>query len=97
MFKVFLSTKAVQENGKTACFSTMRNHFDAILCGSKESIEPLPTSFCTEMEMHLISFKKRVANGKESVDVDETYADPVSFSLCNYLWKLSIEEDNIFS
>ena len=95
--KAFLSTKAVKENGKTSCYSTIRKHFDAILHGSKESKEPLPPSFCTEMDVCLLSFKKRVANAKESGDVDEKDADPIPFSLCDYLCKWSIEEDNAFS
>ena len=44
-----------------------------------------------------MSFKKRVANAKESGDIDEKDADPIPFSLYNYLCKQSIEEDNVFS
>ena len=97
VLKAFLSTKAKKENGKTSSYSTIRKYFDAILCGSKEAKEPLPPSFYTEMEIYLMSFKKRVANAKESGDIDEKEADPIPFSLCNYLCKWSIEEDNVFS
>ena len=48
------------------------------------------------MEKYLMSYKKRVANAKESGDVDESDADPIPFSLYNYLCKWSIEEDNVF-
>ena len=48
------------------------------------------------MDSYLQSFKKRVANAKGSGDIDETEADPICFSLYNYLCKWSIEESNIF-
>ena len=97
VLKAFLSAKAVKENGKTSCYSAMRKYFDAILHGSKEAKEPPPPSFCTEMDAHLMSFKKRVANAKESGDTDEKEADPIPFSSHNYLCKWLIEEDNMFS
>ena len=67
--KIF-SAKAVKSNGKTACFSNIRKYFDAIFHGSKESKQPLPSSFYTEMEIYLMSYKKRVANDEESGDLD---------------------------
>ena len=97
VLKAFLSIKAVKENGKTSCYSTIRKYFDAILYGSKESKEPLPPSFYTEMDVYLMSFKKRVANAKESEDIDEKDTDSIPFSLYNNLCKWSIEENNIFS
>ena len=44
-----------------------------------------------------MSFKKRVANAKESRDIDEKDTDPIPFSLYNYLCKLLIEGNNVFS
>ena len=57
VLKAFLSTKAVKENGKILCYSTIRKYFDAILYGSKESKEPLPPLFYTEMGVYLIISK----------------------------------------
>ena len=44
-----------------------------------------------------MSYKKCVANAKESEGVDESDADPITFSSYNYLFKWSIEEDDVFS
>ena len=64
MLKDFLSAKGTKENGKTACYSTIRNCFDYTPHGSKEPKEPLSPSVCVETDIYLMSFKKRVANAK---------------------------------
>ena len=89
--------KAVKENSKTLYYSTIRKYFDTILHSSKESKEPLSPVFCAEISAYQMSFKKRVANAKESRDIDEKDTDPIPFLLYNYLYKQSIEEDNVFS
>ena len=81
MLKAFLSIKAVKENGKILSYSIIRKYFDAILYSSKESKEPLPLLFYAEMDVYLMSFKKRVANAKESGNIDEKDTDPIPFSL----------------
>lgn len=62
----------------------MRKHFNEILHRSKESKEPLPPSFYTEINAHLVGFKKCLTNVKESVNADESNADLISFFLHNY-------------
>ena len=83
ILKDFLSTKGTK-NGKISCCSIIRKCFDATFRESKESKEPLPRSFYTDMGIYLMSFKKRAAKANESEDIDENESDRIPFSLCNY-------------
>ena len=85
MIKAFLSTKAIKDNGKTACYLVVRNYFNTILHGLREAKELLLLSFCNEIEISLMSFKKRVVSAKLSGDVGKNEANSILFSLYNYL------------
>ena len=58
--------------------------------------EKLPSSFCSEMDKFLKSFRKETANAKKSGLVDEQEADPISFTLFHQLLVCGVDRRTFF-
>jgi hypothetical protein len=65
MLTAFLSWKKQKENGKLSSKVQLRKYKDAILWGSRVADEPLPSSFYTEIDTFLSSFKKEHIRAKK--------------------------------
>lgn len=74
----------------------MRKMNDAILFGARTVKKSLPSSFYSEMESFLGSFKKEEANAKSLGNVDERSADPISFTLYEQILTWALNSGNIF-
>jgi hypothetical protein len=67
--------------GKLHSHTHMRKMHDAILFGARTAKKSLPSSYHSEMEMFLTSFKKEEANAKAQGNVDKRSVDPINFLL----------------
>ena len=90
------ANKVKQSNNKLYSFSHMRKIHDAILFGSKMAKEKMPSSYYTEMESFLASFKKEVARAKSAGNLDENTSDPICFSLYSLICDWALNSTNIF-
>ncbi|KAI2498280.1 hypothetical protein MHU86_16207 [Fragilaria crotonensis] len=96
IFKAFLTTKKIKDNGNTSSFEQIRKYNDAVLWGAECSKEQLPTSYYTEMEKWMMSYRKEAATAKKDGRIDECEADPVSFSLFRMWMTWALELKNPF-
>lgn len=96
IFKAFLTTKKIKDNGNTSSFEQIRKYNDAVLWGAECSKEQLPMSYYTEMEKWMISYRKEAAIAKKDGRIDECEADPVSFSLFRMWMTWALELKNPF-
>ena len=86
-----------QKDGDTIyTHSHMRKVHDAILFGARTVKEVLSTSYYSEMDSFLTSFKKECADARSRGNVDAKSADPISFSLYRLILTWAIEKGNIF-
>ena len=76
--------------------SHMRKVHDAILFGARTVKEVLSTSYYSEMDSFLNSFKKECADARSRGNVDAKSADPISFSLYRLILTWAIERGNIY-
>ena len=86
-----------QKDGDTIyTHSHMRKVHDAILFGARTVKQVLSTSYYSEMDSFLNSFKKECADGRSRGNVDAKSSDPISFSLYRLILTWAIEKGNIF-
>ena len=93
------ATKKKDSNGpseKMYSFTHMRKVHDAILFGARTVKAILSTSYYSEMDSFLSSFRKEIADARSRGNVDEKSADPISFSLFRLILTWAIERGNIF-
>ena len=90
------ANKIKPSNNKMYSFSHMRKMHDAILFGSKMVKQRMPSSYYSEMESFLASFKKEVARAKSAGNLDENTSDPICYSLYKNICKWALENSNIF-
>jgi hypothetical protein len=74
----------------------MQKIHDAVLFGSEKLKQALSSSYHSEMDSFLASFKKETADARSHGNVDEEKADPISFSLFQMILVWAIERANIF-
>jgi hypothetical protein len=63
------------------CYDHMRKIHDAVLFCARTVKQVLSSSYYSEMDSFLASFKKERADARSHGNVDEKKADPISFSL----------------
>jgi hypothetical protein len=88
--------KYKKKNGKLYSHTHMRKMHDAILFGARTAKKSMPSSYYSEMDTFLTSFKKEEANAKSEGNVDERAADPISFTLFRQILKWALDSGNIF-
>ena len=59
----------------------MQNNHDVVLFGARTAMQVLTSSYYSEMDSFLASFKKETADARSHGNVDEKKADPISSSL----------------
>jgi hypothetical protein len=74
----------------------MRKIHDAILFGAKTVKQILSSTYYSEMDSFLNSFKKETADARSHGNTDEKSADPISFSLFRMILTWAIERGNVF-
>jgi hypothetical protein len=74
----------------------MRKLHDAILFGAQAVKQVLSTSYYSEMDSFLNSYKKECADARSRGNVDAKSSDPISFSLYRLILTWAIEKGNIF-
>jgi hypothetical protein len=84
------------EGQKIYSYTHMRKINDAILFGARTVKEILSSSYYSEMDSFLTSFKKETADARSHGNMDEKSADPISFSLFRLILTWAIERGNIF-
>jgi hypothetical protein len=88
--------KKNSEDDKIYSFTHMRKMHDAILFGARTIKKTLSSSYYTEMDSFLSSFKKETADAKSKGNVDEKSADPISYSLFRLILTWAVDQGNIF-
>lgn len=96
MFKAFLASRKVKISGKTTCHDHLRKYKDAVLWGAGQAGVDLPSTFYSEMEKFLHSFKKETRKAKKDGLLDEQEADPIPFTLFRQLLKWAVDGSNMF-
>ena len=78
------------------CYDHMRKIHDAVLFCARTVKQVLSSSYYSEMDSFLASFKKETADARSHGNVDEKKADPISFSLFRLILTWANERGNIF-
>ena len=85
------------EDDQIYSFPHMHKMHDAILFGTRTVKKTLSSSYYTEMDSFLLSFKKETAaDARSKGNVDEKSADPISYSLFHLILTWAIDQGNIF-
>ena len=77
----FLAHTRKKKGGNLKTHGELRKFKDAILWGAKMQDELLPSSFYTQVERYLNSFKKEVAVARRDGMVEDKAADPITIPL----------------
>ena len=96
MVLAYIAGNKYKGNKKLYSHTHMRKVNDAILFGARTVKKKLPSSYYSEMDSFLASFKKEEATAKADGNVDERSADPICFSLFRHILTWSLESGNIF-
>ena len=94
--KAFFGKIKTKENGNLCSFVHIRKYKDAILWGAKVAKCALPSSFYLETERFLNSFKKEAKKAAKDGMMEESEADPISWSLYKLILEWAIEEGNVY-
>ena len=79
-----------KDNGKQYSFSNIRNFFDALLYGARQSKRHVST-FCTSTKIFLRCVSKRVIKEKRGGNTDKKNSDSVSEKLYEHIFLWAIE------
>ena len=90
----FLAYTRKKKTGNFKTHGELRKYKDAILWGAKVQNELLPSSFYTQIERYLNSFKKEVAVARRDGIVEDKAADPITVPLYHLFLKWALEENN---
>ena len=85
--KAFLADMKVKPNGRIYGYSHMSKFYDAIKWGCGRTKSHLSTSFYTELDKYMASYKKDYTTEKKKGNVDENEADAISSPLFQLLMK----------
>lgn len=96
MVLAYMAGNKQKANSKLYSHTHMRKMHDAILFGARTVKQSLPSSYYSEMDSFLSSFKKEEAKAKSEGNVDERSADPITFSLFRKILTWALESGNIF-
>jgi hypothetical protein len=96
MILAYMAGNKHKPNGKLYSHTHMRKMHDAILFGARTVKKSLPSSYYSEMDTFLSSFKKEEAKAKSEGNVDERSADPITFSLFRRILTWALESGNMF-
>lgn len=94
--KAFLADMKVKPNGRIYGYSHMSKFYDAIKWGCGRTTSHLSTSFYTELDKYMASYKKDYTTEKKKGNVDENEADAISSPLFQLLMKWAVLEGNVF-
>ena len=72
-----------------------RKYTDAILWGSSEAKQTLPSSFYNDIDKFLKSFKKETKKAAKDGLLDEHEADPISWTHLNFVIQWDLEKGGI--
>ena len=84
-----------KNNDKMFSYTHMRKIHDAILFGARTVKKVLSSTYYTEMDSFLLSFKKENADARSKGNVDEKSADPITYSLFRTILTWAVEQKNI--
>ena len=87
----FISSKKVKSDGKHYSYDHMRKYHDAILYCSILAKVPLPGGYKQEMKSYLDTLKKEKTNSPSAGNMSEQDADPINFSLMEWICKWAVE------
>ena len=73
----------------------LRKYKDAILWGSSEAKQPLPSSFYNEIDKFLKKIKKETKKAAKDGLLDEHESDPISWTLFNFILQWALEKGSI--
>jgi hypothetical protein len=86
-----------RNNGDTIySYTHMHKIHDAILFGARTVKQILSSTYYSEMDSLLASFKKEVADARSHVNMDEKKVDHISFSLFRMIRNWAVERGDIF-
>ena len=85
----------MKANGKMCSKSNLRKYKDAILWGSSEAKQPLLPSFYDDMDRFMKSFKKETKKAAKYGLLGEHEADPISWTLFNFILQWALEKGSI--
>ena len=88
--------KKNQDGDKIYSFTHMRRMHDAILFGARMVKKVLSSTYYSEMDSFLSSFKKEAADARSKGHVDEKSADPICFTLFRLILGWAIERGNLY-
>jgi len=71
IFKAFLAAKKHKADGNLYTYGQMRKYYDAVLWGSGQAKENLPTDFYVEMDKWKKAYKKETNNAKSEGKLEE--------------------------
>jgi hypothetical protein len=90
------ANKTKSDDGKMYSFTHMRKMHDAILFGARTKKKVLSSSYYSEMDSFLASFKKETADARRKGNVDEKSADPICYTLFRLILIWAVEKGNMF-
>lgn len=98
LVKIFLSGHKKKYAGGTMHykFDHLRKYHDAILKCADIAGKQLPSNYRSEMKAYLLLLKKEKTEANAKGQTENKEADPINFSLYEYLCQWAIESGNIF-
>ena len=97
-FLSFKKTKTVKADGTKIMSSTsdIKKYNDAIKWGAKRAGQSLPSSYYTQIESFILSYKKEHQQAQKEGRTDDQEADPITSTLFRMICFWAVEEGNIF-
>ena len=96
MVLAYMAATKKKDGDTIYSYTHMRKIHDAILFGARTVKQILSSTYYSEMDSFLASFKKEVADAWSHGNMDEKSADPISFSLFRMILTWAVERGNIF-
>ena len=93
--KAFIAHLNFKANVNMCSNSNLCKYKDVILWGSREAKQTLPYSFYNEIDKFLKSFKKETKKSAKEGFLDEHEADPISWTLFNFILQRALEKGSI--
>ena len=90
--------KSVKPDGTVILSSNsdIKKYNDAIKWGAKRAGQALPSSYYTQIESFILSYKKEHQQAQKEGRTDEQEADPINSTLFQMICLWAVEEGNIF-
>jgi len=96
MILSFMAYKKNKPNGKTCSHVQIHKYNDAVLWGTSQAHELLPSSYYDEMKNFLDAFKKTAATAKSEGMLDEQEADPINPTFFRCILRWALADRNVF-